>query len=68
VAGVGGAGPKGLFAAAAGGQPAGGDVHAPEEGFVVAGALPPPVIVPVAWLPAGTFGHSLGAWDETESE
>jgi len=29
---------------------------------------PPPVIAPVAWLPAGTFGHALGAWAETRSE
>jgi len=32
--------------------------------------VPPPrlVIAPVAGLPAGTFGHALGAWAETRSE
>jgi len=35
---------------------------------VGAGAPPPPVIAPVAWLSACTFGHALDAWAETRSE
>jgi len=67
-AGVREEGPDGLSAAAAGGQAAGAGVRSPGDGFVGAGALHPRVIAPVAWLPAGTFGHSLGAWAETRGE
>ena len=67
-AGAGGAGRDGLAAAAASGMAASGDVHTLVEGLVGAGAPPPPVIAPGAWLPEGTFGHSKGEWTEIRSE